>query len=97
MLGGGCWEEVALTAMCGLQIRERGRCGLQIRNIRNNCVIWLYIRVKATILVAIYYHDWSSITPFVTASAIAFLLGLFIRNKKVDFDYLNNLREECKF
>ena len=53
---------------------------------------YLSLIILVPILVAIYYHDWNSIIPFVTASAVAFLTGLIIRNKKVDFDYLNNLK-----
>ncbi len=44
------------------------------------------------ILVAIYYKDYFSILPFITAASVAFLLSLIIRDKKLNFDDLNDLK-----
>ena len=44
------------------------------------------------VIVAIYYKDYSSIWPFVTAAAVSFLLSLIIRNRKLKFDDLNDLK-----
>ncbi len=47
----------------------------------------------APVFVAIYYNDWKSIIPFVTASLICFVLS-FIFNKKSDsFESLNDIKK----
>ena len=53
---------------------------------------YLSLIILLPIFVAIYYHDWYSVIPFIVASLTAFLLGIIIRNKKVSFDYLNDLK-----
>lgn len=44
------------------------------------------------IFVAIYFKEWYSILPFLTASLTALILGLIIRDKKVDFECFNDLK-----
>ena len=53
---------------------------------------YLSLIILIPIGIAIYYHDWYSIVPFVVASLVAFLSGIVIRNKKVTFDYFNDLK-----
>ena len=53
---------------------------------------YLSLIILLPIFVAIYYLDWNSITPFVVTSLIALLIGVLIRNKKIAFDDLNDLK-----
>lgn len=44
------------------------------------------------VFVALYYKDYYSILPFITASLTAILLSLIIRNKKIKIDDINDLK-----
>ena len=44
------------------------------------------------VFVAIYYRDWFSVLPFVSAAAVTLLISLVIRNKRIKFDDLNDLK-----
>ena len=68
---------------------------MRIKYILN--VLSLVLRSMAPILlipiiVALYYNDYSSVLPFITASSTAFLLSLIIRDEKLIFDDLNDLK-----
>lgn len=49
--------------------------------------------ILAPVLIAFYYHDYSSVVPFVTASATALVLSLFIRKKSDTFEGLNDIKK----
>lgn len=49
--------------------------------------------ILAPVAVALYYHDFSSILPFVTASFTALLLSLIVRKKSDTFEGLNDIKK----
>lgn len=53
---------------------------------------YLSLIIFMPIFVAIYYKDWYSIIPFVVASFVSILISLIIRNKRIDFEDLNDLK-----
>ena len=63
-----------------------------ISNALSLVLRYLALIILMPIAVALYYKDWFSIIPFISASAVAFLLSLIIRNKKIQFDDLNDLK-----
>ena len=68
---------------------------MRIRYISNALSLvlrYLTLIILMPIPVALYYRDWGSIIPFLSASLIAFLLSFMIRNKKIHFDDLNDLK-----
>ncbi len=49
--------------------------------------------ILAPAAVAIYYNDYSSIVPFVTASFVSIVLSLFFRKKSSTFESLNDIKK----
>lgn len=49
--------------------------------------------ILAPIAVAIYYHDWTSIVPFVGASLLSFTLSIILRKKSDSFESLNDIKK----
>ncbi len=53
---------------------------------------YLSLVILLPVFVAIYYKDWYSILPFVTASLCALFLSIILRRKKVNVDAINDLK-----
>ena len=53
--------------------------------------IALVILVPAA--VAVYYHDWSSIIPFVGASVLSLIFSFLLRKKSSSFESLNDIKK----
>ena len=49
--------------------------------------------ILAPALVAVFYKDYHSITPFVAASAVSVVLSLFFRKKTSTFESLNDIKK----
>ncbi len=49
--------------------------------------------ILAPILVALYYQDFHSILPFLTASVVSFFLSLVLRKKSDTFESLNDIKK----
>ena len=63
-----------------------------ILNVLSLVMRHLSIVMLFPIIVAFYYKDYNSILPFITASSVSFLLSLIIRNRRLKFDDLNDLK-----
>lgn len=49
--------------------------------------------ILAPAAVALYYHDWNSIIPFVVASFISIILSFLFRKKSDTFESLNDIKK----
>lgn len=49
--------------------------------------------ILAPAVVAVFYHDFHSIYPFLTASLVSFVLSLFFRKKSSTFESLNDIKK----
>ena len=49
--------------------------------------------ILAPVAVAVYYHDWTSVLPFVTASIVAVTLSFLFRLKSNTFESLNDIKK----
>lgn len=49
--------------------------------------------ILAPAAVAIYYHDWNSIIPFVGASTLSIILSYILRKKSGSFESLNDIKK----
>ena len=49
--------------------------------------------ILSPVLIALYYHDYSSILPFISASTAALIMSLVIRKKSDTFEGLNDIKK----
>lgn len=49
--------------------------------------------ILAPVALALYYHDYASVLPFVTASVTALLMSFMMLKKSADFESLNDIKK----